>query len=196
MQKGKVRVQVTPGLCICLAFSLFVLPLNWVVSWLLALTVHELCHYLAVLLSGGRVHHIRLTLSGAQITADALSRGKEACCALAGPIGGLLLLLFRRMIPITAFCGSIHAVYNLIPLQSLDGGKALLDLLSMLTGEKMAEAICNWVDRISRIALFLAALYIAWRLSWGALAIFAGVLYFGKWRKLKSPCKQDLLRVQ
>lgn len=166
MQLGKSLVSVSPAAWISLAFSVILLPLDWVTAWLFALCVHETGHICVSLLCGARIHHIRFTCLGAQITADSLPHGQEIFCTLAGPASGLLLLLFAKWLPKTAVCGMAQAVYNLIPLMYLDGGRALRGILCLLTGEQTASTISLHIDRVTRMILCILCLYVTWRLTW------------------------------
>lgn len=196
MRQGRVQISVTAGFYILMAISLCTLPLKWVGSWLLAMMVHEFCHCIAVIGCGSDLRKIKLTVFGAEIVADISSAGREMICSLAGPIGGLLLLMFRKLIPITALCAYVHSVYNLLPLAGLDGGRALYSLLHMCIQEERAEKACEIIDRIVRILLLIAALCAAWRMRWCALAVFAVIFLFGRRRIIKFTCKRKRLQVQ
>ena len=196
MQRSRVHISVTTGFCVTMAISLCVLPLKWVCGWLVALSVHELCHYVAVKACGSDIRELKVTMFGAEIVADVNSAGKEMFCCLVGPAGGLLLLLFRKSLPLTAICALTHSVYNLLPLGNLDGGRALLSLMNIITKREKAENICKHIDRIVRLVLFGAALYLSWRMRWWLLSLFAGVLLFCKVGHTKYTCKRKGLQVQ
>ena len=176
MEQGRALLRITPAACIFFALSVILLPLEWVLSWLGALMVHEGAHILAVKICGGRIHRIRFGLAGAQIVADTPTTGLQIICALAGPLGGLLLLALLRRFPKAAICACIQSVCNLMPLLRSDGGQALDGFLCLLLPQEMANKICLLVDRIMRIILCVLGLYAAWRLSWGLLAALSCVL--------------------
>ena len=108
---------------------------------LLGCTVHELGHCLVLHVLGGHVQSLRLTVLGAQIRADCsrLSYGREALAVLAGPAvnlisaGGLALLAGRLQAPALYLDAGIHLLlggWNLLPIRSLDGRRALELLMS------------------------------------------------------------------
>ena len=76
-----------------------------------------------------------------------MTPGREALCALAGPLGSFLLLLLARHFPEAAVCGIVQGGYNLIPIYPLDGGRILRCLLP--------EKICRWTEIIFLAVLFL-----------------------------------------
>ena len=141
---------------------LLLLPLRWLVAAVFAACIHEFWHVLAIRLMDGRILEIRVGATGAVIETEPLSNTKEMLASLAGPAGSLSLLLFARWFPCTAFCALVHALYNLLPLYPLDGGRALECLLSKLFPPQLARRACNVIEggTIVLFAVLLAMLRI------------------------------------
>ena len=196
MRIGRLRIKISAGFYISVALSLCILPFKWFAGWLLAIIIHELSHCAAVLACGSSVREIRLTAFGAEIIADIKNAKWEVICSLAGPIGGFLLVLFYKTIPIAALCAIVHSARNLLPLKNLDGGWALFSLLRMFFNEVKAREIRNMTDRIVRILLFVAVLFIAYWLRWWSLAILGAIVLLRKQGNIKYTCKRKKLQVQ
>ena len=64
MGKQLDAVRLSPAGCMIFTSALFLLPLQWIVAWFVAVTVHELGHFVAVRLTGGRVISARVTWYG------------------------------------------------------------------------------------------------------------------------------------
>ena len=149
-----IEVRVTPGFWGLLAMALLwgageVLP--WV---LLAALCHELGHLGCLRIFGVCPQRITLSGTGVEIVADGqekLSYGRELLCVLSGPAVNLLLaLLFARVFSHVFFAGvnAVLAVYNLLPIRNLDGGRAFYLLLAWRTDPFLAEeaaAVANLV---------------------------------------------------
>ena len=112
------------------ALWVLLLPPLWGLGALFAAAVHELCHLMAVLLCGGQILEFSIEPLGARMRITPLSPGREALCALAGPVGSFCLLLLAERFPETAICGLIQGGYNLLPIYPLDGGRFLACLFS------------------------------------------------------------------
>ena len=106
-----------------LAVEVLLLPMSWLLGWLLAVSVHECGHYLALKCCRVPVSEIRIGLLGANMFTAPLSPTQELICAAAGPIGSFLLLILADRLPIAAMIGLVQGVFNLLPFYPLDGGR-------------------------------------------------------------------------
>ena len=102
---------------------------------LLAAALHEMGHLAAVYLLGGEIASFRITPFGGELRLrhpERLSYGRELLAVLAGPMVNLLCALVLARFAAYTLSG-IHmtlALFNLLPLRLLDGGRALELLLS------------------------------------------------------------------
>lgn len=154
------KFTVQPDLFFVLAFSLFLLPLQWVLGWFLAAAIHEISHILAIHLMGIRILSMKLTSSGAVIITDSMKLRQELICALSGPAGGLFALLLIRLAPHFALCAGIQSIYNLLPIYPLDGGRALNCLFQIVYEEKTAEQISLSLNMIVIAVSVVFGLYL------------------------------------
>ena len=169
--------RVSGGFLLGMALAMLVLPLPWLLAALVAAAFHELCHYAAIRAFCGKGTSLSLNAQGARMILPPMSRGREAICALAGPLGGLLLLLFVRRIPQVALCAAFQSCFNLLPVYPLDGGRALQSLLSMVCNPNLCRILCNTVALICRILICILALYGTFCLHLGVFPLLmAGVL--------------------
>ncbi len=173
-------------LLITLALGLLVLPLWWVLAAVLAAVWHEACHYFVLRLCGGRAISLKAGLSGASMEVRGLSPAQELVCALAGPVGSLLLLLFARWLPRTAICAGFQGLYNLLPVYPLDGGRAVRCLTELCLPPEIGSKICKCLEQICLLGLVLLALYGCFGLHLGLapLVVGAGIIC-----RIKIPCK-------
>jgi membrane-associated protease RseP (regulator of RpoE activity) len=131
MQTLRVNtVTITPGFLIQLAAAILLLPVNWVIGWLLAAAFHEFCHYIALCYNGVRVFSIKIGFSGAIIETEHMQPKQELFSALAGPLGGFLLLIFLQIFPRIAICAFIQSLFNLLPIYPFDGGRAIRAMIA------------------------------------------------------------------
>ena len=120
---GIPRPCVSAGAYVFGALLILLLPLNWLLGWLLAVTVHELGHIIALKCCGLEIREIELGITGARIHVPPMTTSQELICAVAGPACSFLLLLIARWIPAAAVIGLVQGTYNLLPIYPLDGGR-------------------------------------------------------------------------
>ncbi len=191
---SRVRVYVQPGFFLTAAAGILLIPFRWLASWMIAAMVHEVFHLMAILICGLSVRYVTIGAFGAVISADIEPGRKMAVCALAGPIGGLLLVVFIRFIPRISLCALLQSMYNLLPIYPLDGGQVLAGLLTPVFSPKVMKIILSVTESVVIAVLTLAALCACFVLRLGTLpVIFAAALIL---KNKKIPCKRRPLRVQ
>ncbi len=190
------KIRVSSGACILLAAMVLFLPFRWVAAAALAAAVHEMGHWFAIWLFTGRKPQLRLFAFGGRIPLPPIPRSKELLCAVAGPLGGLLLLPMARWLPRTAICAAFQSMYNLLPVYPLDGGRILDCLCALLFPPPAAKTACTFVQGFCILGISLLGIYGSFILHLGLLPILFSIhilirLFFGK-----MPCKVAPLRVQ
>lgn len=193
---NKVHFQVSAAICLSCALLLLILPLKWFAAAASAAFFHELCHWTAVKLCGGKILRIIIGGNGAVMEVEPMGPGRELVCSLAGPAGGLILLLLSRWLPRTAVCAAFHSVYNLLPVFPLDGGRALRCGAALFLSPSSADMFCNQMERFCKAALVLLGIYGTFILQLGLLPIALSVLILIKTSSVKIPCKPGLQEVQ
>ena len=177
----KSGIHVCPETYYILCISLLLLPFEVVISWMISVIIHEVFHYLAVILTGGRVNIVQIGLSGAQMITNPLSRLQEIICAAAGPLGSFLAFVgFIKVFPMTAFFCLIHGAYNIIPLYPLDGGRVIRALLESIN----YKAVIIF-DRCIIVLLILACIYIVVRFALGPIPLILMTIMIFKNKKAK-----------
>ncbi len=195
-REAKERVSVSTDFLFFLAAAFLLVPVQWLVAWALALIVHELCHYIALLVCGGPVISIRIGCRGVIMKTQPLSFGKEALCAYAGPLGALIVLLVARYVPRTAICTLVFSAYNLLPIFPLDGGRGLGCLLKKFLSSAVAERVLLFVENCVLLGIFIIAIYSVFRLGLGLLPAVIAVILFLRSKGIKIPCKKCRLGLQ
>lgn len=153
----KTRLSVSPQLYLTGAIVLLIFPIHWILAWIAAVIIHELFHYFVLRICNTEIISINLGINGARMTTGPLTARTELACALAGPAGSLSLLLLARWFPYVAICGLFHAVYNLLPLFPLDGGRVAVCLIRMIVKGRSAIHIY----RLVKVSVFVVILMLS-----------------------------------
>lgn len=169
-------VQIDPGWLILMALLWYLEPWGYFLPFCAAMAVHELGHILALRLCGVPIRRLRLDLSGAVLETGATDYRRELICAMAGPAVNLLALLLPPLFSGFAQCCLLLALFNLLPIPPLDGGRALRALLLLRCSTAAAFRILTLVVLLSAAALMLAALCLSVRQDWGLWPVAAAGL--------------------
>ena len=161
------RGEITAGALLLWALLYYLDSSGMVPQVLAACALHELGHYAAIHLLGGRVSRLNITCVGAEMVLSArfpLGPARELAAALAGPAVNLLCAGLCAGLGERWYCfAGIHlalGLFNLLPVGRLDGGRVLRCALSWLLGPERAWGVCRSLD---------------WMLA-GALAALGAVL--------------------
>lgn len=129
-------LEIRPDFLVYLALLVVFMPFRLILAWLIAAGVHELGHYIPLLIFRIRIIRFTLGFSGAAIHTESMLPWQEFISTLCGPIGGLLLLFASKWFPLVSACALVQSVFNLLPFYPLDGGRLTrltLDILNVPT---------------------------------------------------------------
>ena len=188
-------IELQTGAYLAVAVAVLVLPLWFFVSLVIAAAIHEICHYLVLKLAGIGVYRVIIGPFGASMETESMRSGKELLCALAGPMGSLMLVPFYRWIPGIALCGLIQGTFNLLPIHPMDGGRVLkctLEILKIPHRDKVLQ-VTEWVTVCGILALGFWLNW-KWNLGWGGVLV--GVILLLRLIRRKIPCKESMFGVQ
>ena len=159
------RVEVTGGFLLLAAWLNYLDRSLLVPAALTACALHELGHILVIRLLGGNIKGVRLTAVGAELVlARPLGYWQEGLSALAGPGTNLVLALaFGGTAGGLTFAGLnlALALFNLLPVGRLDGGRALYCTLALLAGPGTADRAGICLDCLCTAGTLAAGLFLA-----------------------------------
>lgn len=173
----KLQVNFSGIAFLYAAALLLILPFNWVFAVAVSALFHELCHYLAICFANGSVYEIAISHHGAIMNTWDLTKQKELYCALAGPVGSILLFFCYPWIPRISICAGIHGVFNLLPVYPLDGGRAFRIILLFLFPDWFAERIIQSVEILTLILIFGTACFCSLEFNLGYSPLFLSLLF-------------------
>lgn len=140
-----VTICIDPEVYLAVPFIILLIPINVFLSWLIAAIVHELGHIVFLSLFNGKITKIRITTGGAIISGSDLCWGKNIVCTLAGPVIGVLPVLFIEYIPVIGLFSLMLTIYNLLPFYPLDGGRILRIICNNFINLKWLEYTAEYI---------------------------------------------------
>lgn len=190
------KVTVSSGFYLILVFAALLFPLQWVVAWLVASMIHECGHLIALRICNVSWNGVKILPYGFRIEADTLTPFVEVICAAAGPIIGLVPLVFARVVPRIAVCAMIQSVCNLLPLSSLDGSRVISGIAHTILSDQKAERVSLYAERAVLFFIGVGAVCMTIVGTCGVFSLSVLALVLIKTGKIKFSCKRSGLRVQ
>lgn len=170
-----MKLKIHVEFYIVLASAFFLTDPRWVLGWLSAALIHELCHYGALSICAVQVFCVDIGAWGARMETGPVTNGKELICALAGPCGGLICLPLAKIFPQMAVCAFVQSVFNLLPIYPMDGGRVLRCILKFLLPTSYSRAQ-SLVEAAALMLLITAGVYCTAVLKLGYIPMAAAVL--------------------
>ena len=188
------KIKVSPLSIIWIAF-LIILRTRFLFPLLCAVLLHEFGHLLCAKILKIRIKSFELSLLGARITTQREpSYLDELLFALGGPLAGLLGFAFtfsaaldRMEIPfyqsflfpfsILSLC---LALFNLIPLPTLDGGRMLKCVLCLIFSLDTAEKILRFIAFLTLVSIWLLSVYMMLKSANGVPMFVFCLIFFSK----------------
>lgn len=197
MQKSQGnKIHIRDSFYFYFVVLILTVPIRWLLAAVLSAIIHECCHIMAIRCFGKEIICVEIGMMGAQIRTEPLYGWREILCMAAGPAGSLAQLFLFRWLPLTAFCGIIQGLFNLIPVYPLDGGRILECLLRMVCTPELVNKMMKVTEAAAYIFLFCLAIIISGVLKariW-VLILLLSVIICRIFRK--TPCKLRNLGVQ
>lgn len=194
------RVEITAGALLVWALLYYLDDSGLVFQVLAACALHELGHYAAIRLLGGRVARLKISCVGAEMALSArypLGPARELAAALAGPLVNLLCAWICAGLgdgwwPFAGLHLSL-GLFNLLPVGPLDGGRILCCLLTLAGREDWAQPAVALLSAGLSMGLTMGALLL-WRAGEGNLTLILAAFWLaaaplrqaGAWNRAKT----------
>ena len=183
--KNSVNLAVKPISYIIVAISILLVPLRMIFAFFLCVTIHELGHYLALKFFGIKINAITITASGIIMDTAPMSKCTEFITAAAGPVFGLIPLIFYKQMPIVAFFACLQTIYNLLPIYPHDGARMLSCICSCFRGGVFIQHLMHYIGWITLAVLAICVCYL---LNFGVIPIILIFAVFIKNISRNIPC--------
>lgn len=155
----KLRIKISGGFLLLLAWYIEANGLYLTFVLLFAALAHELGHLFVLRMMGGNAERIEIGVLGAVICVKwtRFSYKRELAALLAGIGANFLcaLVLLALDWDVAAGANLVLCLFNLLPVEPLDGGKILATCLEWAWGPNAGELARRWIG--GSFALLLTA---------------------------------------
>jgi len=180
-------IHVDPFLYLYGAILFLTIPIKWLFSFLLCYATHELSHIICAKLLGMPISEIEVGMHGANIKMRTTYCWQELLCACAGPLGGLLPVLFYKQVPEAGLCSLLITLYNLLPIYPSDGARFLHCALRLLTTDSIANFIVGNLTLLFQAIIVFGCIYCSVCLRMGIFPLVIAMIFLIGRKKEKMP---------
>lgn len=200
MSKVKFRIGIPYIILVicCILYGQFLLIFNYT----LALLLHEMAHYYVAKNKGYKVNNIKLDLLGMRLSiSQNIDKNDHFWIALAGPLLNFIICVLCFALwwvwPESYYFSEnffqanfILAIFNLIPIEPLDGGTMLSSLLKK--GNKKVSSVISKTFDIIFIVLFVILFLISCDTEPNLILLLFAVFFAVNLIKSKKQSEYDL----
>lgn len=163
------KIKLGLSLILLILFGIITNKVVLIVNYMLALSLHELAHLFVAIKSGYSLKQIKLDMFGMCVELNEKIDDKDCFkINIAGPVFNLLLcvvcMAMYWLIPNSfyylntfCFCNLILAIFNLLPVYPLDGGKIFCGIIKSDKNYKRMDRVI----RFSLAGLFICAFVVS-----------------------------------
>lgn len=175
-----VTISVSVYFAALLTFLFALFPCGYAPLGLLCCVLHEMGHLIFIRICGGKVKAINFGIYGMRITPAAnlnLSPLKEAAVCSGGPLVNLILFLLSFFIQSHAFAAIniAMALFNLLPIESTDGGNILYNVLIYKTSEEKAKTTLKILSAVFLFFIFVLGFIILFKTKYNFTLLIVAV---------------------
>lgn len=157
--RSDTRITLSKSVYLYIAAMLLLLPFRLFLAIVFSAVLHEFFHAISLKMMAVRVHSIHVGMHGTVMQTDAMSDKEELLCALAGPLGGLLVTVLFRWFPVLALTSAVHAFYNLLPIYPSDGSRVLRSITRLVIPGKIGDYIVYSAEIVTCSAIVALCVY-------------------------------------
>ena len=210
------KLKVGPSFLLLILFGFLTNQIVLIFNYLLALSFHELAHLWVAVKSGYSLKILKLDVFGLSIELNETIDDKDNFkINIAGPVFNLLLcvvcMALYWLVPISffylntfCFANLILAIFNLIPVYPLDGGKVFRGMIKSDKVYKILDSVIRYSLAGVFICAFIVSCFNVPNLLMLVMAIFfitsrgkqTPTMSIFKFRQNKSFDKVVILKVQ
>lgn len=180
-----MKIKFNFDILICILIVFITKNIGNYAIFMFFILIHEIAHLLVGLLLGIKPKNINVYAFGLSLEFYSFGRVKyknykKLLIALAGPLMNLILAIIFIMLKQSQYTEIIYtnivlAVFNLLPIYPLDGGRIIKSLLAIKLGEKTSKIVTNKLSYI--VITIITACYSILILYIHNLAIFVVIIY-------------------
>ena len=155
----KIRISINIEIILFIIIFIITKQINIYAIFIIFTLIHEIGHAIAAISLGLKIKDFAIMPLGFKITFKnnrKKEKIKKLVIALSGPIVNLFIMTLAIIFNLHTsiiYSNLIIAVFNLIPIYPLDGGRAIKSIIGMITSSHKTNEIINKISNITIIIL-------------------------------------------